>query len=197
MKNRNLKKFNYTVSTIDLNFNYIKISDVKTPHDLFKSVKEILTQFNNNKETFSLNIDPLEHETVKCKYIDEDLEYYKPKSGYIQILQMNISKKGAIEVSLDPSAGEVLFHTFRIGSQKLIDKISQNQKEIQIEYDEFGRPNEEILEFIIENSDGSLTLDKVDAFFAYDDEMTEEQQELDKNLGEITKKWYELIENIS
>jgi hypothetical protein len=149
-----------------------------------------------NSETYALDFNWDENKRIKYEVVNEDIEYYKPKVGEIQIFQMNIAKKGNIEFDLDPKVGAIKFHTSDVGGQTVLDQITQNGDGVDFEFSDFGRPNEELLSYVVKFDDGSILEDSVDAYFSYsEDDENVVVEELDSTLSEITNEWYEAIFN--
>jgi hypothetical protein len=193
MTSAKLKRLSYQVSVMDLNTDSIRISDIKSSNDFFKSVKSILCGYSNDAETYVLEFNWNENKKVKYEVLTEEISHHKPKIGEIQIFQMNIAKKGNIEFDLDPKVGAITFHTFDIGGQIVLDRITQNEEDIDFEIVDLGRPNEELLRYLAKTEDGSILEDSVGAYFSYGDDETEVYEELDATLREITNEWYKAI----
>ena len=195
MPNTKLKRLSYEVCVMDLNFDSIRISDIKSNKDFFQAVKSILCQYRNSK-TYALDFDWDEIRRIKYEVVNEDIEYYKPKNGEIQIFQMNIAKKGNIEFDLDPKVGAIKFHTSDVGGRTVLDQITQNGDGIDFDFEDYGRPNEELLIYVAKFDDGSIIEDSVYAYFSYsEDDENVVVEELDSTLSEITNEWYEAIFN--
>ncbi len=195
MPNTKLKRLSYQVCVMDLNSDSIRISDINSSEDFFKSVKSILCGYFSHAESYVLEFNWNENIKIKHEVLTEVVPYHKPKIGEIQIFQMNIAKKGNIEFDLDPKLGTIIFHTFDVGGQLVLDKITQEDEDIDFEIEDFGRPNEELLSYVAKFNDGSIIEDSVGASFTYGDDENEVYEELDATLREITNKWYEAIFN--
>ena len=194
MPNSKLKRLSYEVCVMDLNFDSIRISDIKSNKDFFQAVKSILCQYGNS-ETYALDFDWDEIKRIKYEVVNEDIEYHKPTIGEVQIYQMNISKKGDFKFELDPKLGQIKFHTSNVGCKKILDRITQNGEGIEFYFEDYGRPNEELLSYAVKFDDGTILEDSVDAYFSYGDDENEVYEELDATLREITNEWYEAIFN--
>ena len=195
MTSAKLKRLSYEVCIMDLNFDSFRISDIKSSKDFFQAVKSMLCQ-QANSETYALDFNWDENKRIKYEVVNEDIEHYKPKVGEVQIFQMNIAKKGNIEFDLDPKVGTIKFHTSDVGGQTVLDQITQNGIGIDFDFEDFGRPNEELLSYVVKFDDGSILEDSVDAYFSYsEDDENVVVEELDSTLSEITNEWYEAIFN--
>ena len=195
MPDTKLKRLSYQVCVMDLNSDSIRISDIKSSEDFFKSVKSILCGYISNAETYVLDFNWNENKKIKYEVLTEEARHHKTKIDEIQIFQMNIAKKGNIEFDLDPKVGAIKFHTFDIGGQIVLDKITQDGEDIDFEIEDLGRPNEELLSYVAKFKDGSILEDSVDAYFSYGDDENEVYEKLDTTLREITNEWYEAIFN--
>lgn len=195
MTSAKLKRLSYQVCVMDLNSDSIRITDIKSSEDFFKSVKSILCGYTSNAETYVLDFNWNENKKVKYEVLTEEVIHHKPKIGEIQIFQMNIAKKGNIKFDLDPKLGSIKFHTFDIGGQVVLDRITQNEEDIDFEIEDLGRPNEELLSYVAKFKDGSILEDSVGAYFSYGYDDNEVYEELDASLREITNEWYESIFN--
>jgi hypothetical protein len=195
MTSAKLKRLSYEVCVMDLNFDSIRISDIKSSKEFFQTVKSILCQYRNS-ETYALDFNWDENKRVKYEVVNEDIEFYKPKNGEIQIFQMNIAKDGNIEFELDPKLGAIKFHTSDVGGRTILDKITQNGVRINFDFEDFGSSNEELLIYVAKFDDGSILEDSVDAYFFYsEDDENQVHEEYDMTLSEITNEWYEAIFN--
>lgn len=194
MTNTKLKLLSYTVCVMDLNFDSIRIADIKSSKDFFQAVKSILCH-QSNSETYALDFDWDENKGIKYEVVNENIENYKPKNGEIQIFQMNIAKKGNIEFKYDPKLGAIKFHTSDVGGRTVLDQITQKGRSIYFEFEDFGKPNEELLVYVVKYEDGSIQQDHVVSYFSYGEDENEMSEELDATLLEITDEWYEAIFN--
>ena len=195
MTSAKLKRLSYEVCVMDLNFDSIRITDIKSSKEFFQTVKSILCRYRNS-ETYALDFNWDENKRVKYEVVNEDIEFYKPKNGEIQIFQMNIAKDGNIEFELDPKLGAIKFHTSDVGGRTILDKITQNGVRINFDFEDFGSSNEELLIYVAKLDDGSILEDSVDAYFFYsEDDENQVHEEYDMTLSEITNEWYEAIFN--
>ena len=193
MTSAKLKRFSYEVCVMDLSFDSFRISDIKSSKDFFQAVKKSLCR-KPNRETFALDLDWNENKKIKHQVVNEDIEFYKPKIGEIQIFQMNIAKDGIIEFDLDLKIGAIKFHTSDVGGRTILDKITQNSVGIDFDFEDFGQSNEQLLVYVAKLDDGSIREDSLDACFSYtESDMNEVHEELDDILLEITNEWYEAI----
>ena len=187
---KRLKQVSYVTCVMDLNFSSFSINKVKSSNDFFKHVKSILCQYDSSRDTYILEPDWSEHKSVKYEIENSEQTYFQPKVGEVQIFQMNIAKKGSIDFEFDPKAGLLTFHQIEVGGRYALDQITQNGEDIDFEITDYGRPNEELLMYVVKNKDGSIDTDFVDAYFSYSDDEDQEFEELDSKLLEITNDWY-------
>jgi len=195
MPDTKLKSLSYKVCVMDMTFDSIRISDIKSSKDFFQSVKRIHCR-NPNRETYALDLDWNENKRIKYEVANEDIEYYKPKVGEIQIFRMTISKDGNITFKLNQKLDAIKFHTSNVGGRTILNKITQNGERVNFDFEDFGSPNEELLSYVVKFDDGSILEDSVDAYFSYsEDDENVVVEELDSTLSEITNEWYEAIFN--
>ena len=196
MSEEKIKRFSYQTSVMDLYFDSISISDIKSSKEFFQSVKNVMYGFANC-EAYILNYDLNENKDIKYVVENEVTKHYQPKTGEIQIFQMNIAGRGNFVIELDPKLGAIKFHTIDIGGQTVLNRITQNDEDIDFAIEDHGRPSEELLTYVVKFDDGSILMDSKYAYFPYSQkkDVKEALEEFDGELNEITYEWYESIFN--
>ena len=196
MSEEKLKRFSYQTSVMDLYFDSIRISDIKSSKEFFQSVKNVLYGFADC-EAYVLNYNLNENKEIKYVVENEVTNHYQPKTGEIQIFQMNIAGRGNFVIELDPKLGAIKFHTIDFRGQTVLNRITQNDEDIDFAIEDHGRPSEELLTYVVKFDDGSILKDLRYAYFPYSQkkDIKEVLEEFDGELNEITDEWYEAIFN--
>jgi hypothetical protein len=179
----------------DIHYGFITMSEIKTKKDFFHSVRNIISEYGNGSTSHILDWMPTSDDLEEIDYDTDELDSSESIElevpGQIKIIQANISKKGYLTFEFNPSNGALLMGIERFCDYDTLKYIKQGDNYIDFEIQDSGRPNEELLSYVIYLEDGNTMTSQVEAYFNIDPDDADE--ETDIRLKEITDTWFEEI----